>query len=259
MTAIKIHPIPAFTDNYIWLCYDELTRDAWVVDPGDAAPVIAALQQYDLQLKGILITHHHHDHTGGVNHLQNHYKNLRIIGSHRSHHTFITERAKDGDNLHCAPLQLKAMEIPGHTLDHVALYNSDLVFCGDTLFSFGCGRIFEGTPEQMHQSLNKLRQLPDRTQIYCGHEYTLANLYFAQQVEPNNLMIDDKINAIKKLREITLPSLPSNMKIEKQLNPFLRCDQPTIIEAVENYHQKKLNNPTDVFRILREWKNTFKK
>src|SRR3982751_4994158 len=169
---MNILPISAFHDNYIWLLYDEITHEAWVVDPGDAKPVIKTLEKYHLYLKGILITHHHHDHTGGVKALIEHAENISIFGSPHSPISFITHPVKEGDEINSSFFKLTVIEIPGHTLDHIAFYNSDLLFCGDTLFSFGCGRIFEGTPAQMYHSLHKLFQLPDNTFLYCGHEYT---------------------------------------------------------------------------------------
>jgi hydroxyacylglutathione hydrolase len=253
--ASKIIPIPAFNDNYIWLYHNNLTKEAWVVDPGDAEPVINALEQYQLKLAGILLTHHHADHSGGILELTRHYKGITVIGSHHSAIPFITHHVKESDTVSCSPFTFSVFEIPGHTLDHIAFYNNEVLFCGDTLFSIGCGKIFEGTPEQMYQSLNKLMQLPDNTNMYCGHEYTLANLYFAQHVEPNNSLISDKIVAIKEYLKTNNASLPSTLLTEKQLNPFLRCHQPSIINAVRHHFNKDLNSPIEVFALLREWKN----
>jgi hydroxyacylglutathione hydrolase len=254
MNKIKILPLPAFNDNYIWLLYDEITHDAWAVDPGDATPVIKTLKQYDLHLKGILVTHHHHDHTDGIASLLKYTTD--IFGSHISAIPHITHPVKEGDQINSSFFKLTVTEIPGHTLDHIAFHNEDIIFCGDTLFSMGCGKVFEGTPAQMYHSLNKLSQLSEQASIYCGHEYTLANLAFAQMVEPSNTDLSDKINAIKTQRAAGLPSLPAPLSIEKKLNPFLRCDQPSIISAVETHYHKKLNNPVDVFSHLRAWKNT---
>ncbi|MBV8802060.1 MAG: hydroxyacylglutathione hydrolase [Gammaproteobacteria bacterium] len=255
MNSYKIKPIPAFKDNYIWLIFDEDTKAAWVVDPGDAKPVINILEQNNLNLKGVLLTHHHHDHTDGVSSLLDYSKNISIYGSHLSSISSITHPVKEGDVINSEFFKLTVMEIPGHTLDHIAFYNSHILFCGDTLFSFGCGRIFEGTPDQMYHSLNKLVTLRDETLIYCGHEYTLANLQFAQYIEPGNPLITEKINWVKTLYEKNFSSLPSTLHIEKALNPFLRCDQPSIISATESYSKKKLNNSVEVFSYLRQWKN----
>jgi hydroxyacylglutathione hydrolase len=255
MTLINILPLPAFQDNYIWLLYDEITRNAWVVDPGDPRPVITTLKEYNLNLMGILITHHHQDHTGGIDELRKYQKNIAVFGSAKSPIKTITHHVKEGDRVDCSSLKLSVLEIPGHTLDHIAFYNSDMLFCGDTLFSAGCGKIFEGTAAQMLHSLNKITQLPENTAIYCGHEYTLANLQFAHFIEPNNELIIQKIAEVKLLREKNKPTLPSFLSTEKRLNPFLRCDQIAIIEAVQTYCHKTLNNAVEIFATLREWKN----
>jgi hydroxyacylglutathione hydrolase len=255
MNVLKVQHIPAFKDNFIWLLFDELTRAAWVVDPGEAITVLKILEQNNFHLKGVLITHHHHDHTDGVRTLLEYNKNIPIYGSYQSPLSFITHPVKEGSEVNGGFFKLTVKEIPGHTLDHIAFYNSNILFCGDTLFSFGCGKIFEGTPAQMYHSLNKLVQLPEDILIYCGHEYTLANLQFAQHVEPHNLLITEKIKLIKALYEKNIPSLPGTLRTEKALNPFLRCDQKSIIIAVESYSKQKLNNPIEVFAKLRQWKN----
>lgn len=257
MTSMNIFPISAFNDNYVWLLYEKMSREAWVVDPGDAAPVIKTLKDHHLNLKGILITHHHWDHSGGIDALLHYQKNIPVFGSVKSPLNTITHRVKEGDEIDCSFMNLSVLEIPGHTLDHIAFYNSDMLFCGDTLFSFGCGKIFEGTPSQMYHSLQKIVQLPETTAIYCGHEYTLANLQFAHFIEPNNESIIYKLEEVKALREVNKPTLPSFLFVEKQLNPFLRCNEPSIIETVEKYCHKTLNDPVDVFAYLREWKNAF--
>lgn len=182
----KIFPILAFKDNYIWAWQDDMRKTAWVVDPGDAAPVVDYLAREGLALAGILLTHHHHDHTGGIQELLKHWPYTQIIGSHNSPIKEITQRVGEGDEVDCRRFQFKVIEIPGHTLDHIAYVNEETLFCGDTLFSAGCGRVFEGTPAQMYHSLTKLLSLPNDIQVYCGHEYTEANLNFARLVEPNN-------------------------------------------------------------------------
>jgi hydroxyacylglutathione hydrolase len=257
MTSIDIFSISAFNDNYIWVLYDENKRDAWIVDPGDAAPVIKTLKDLHLNLKGILITHHHWDHSGGIDALLHYQKNISVFGSVKSPINTITHRLKENDEIDCASIKLTVLEIPGHTLDHIAFYNANMLFCGDTLFSFGCGKIFEGTPSQMYHSLQKIVQLPETTAIYCGHEYTLANLQFAHFIEPNNESIIYKLEEVKSLREANKPTLPSFLFAEKQLNPFLRCNQPSIIETVEKHRHKTLNDPVEIFANLREWKNAF--
>jgi len=254
---MKIFPILAFKDNYIWVFYHENTKHAWLVDPGEAAPALHALEKHNLILKGIFITHHHYDHSGGLATLVDQKPQVKVYGGMKSPLVFVSHHVKEGDEIACGDIIFKAMEIPGHTLDHTAFYNEKMVFCGDTLFSYGCGKIFEGTPELMYHSLRKLVNLSDDTKIYCGHEYTLANLKFAQHVEPHNGKIAEKMQEIASLREKNIPSLPSFLKDEKLLNPFLRCSDESIIKAVENYAQKKLQDPLQVFAKLREWKNHF--
>lgn len=256
MTIHLIKPLCAFNDNYIWLLPNTANQTAWVVDPGDAGPVIAALNEGQLALEGILITHHHHDHSGGVRDLIKQWPDVRVIGSHKSTLDFVTERVSQGMMLQCGAHRLTVLEIPGHTLDHLAFYNAEMLFCGDTLFSAGCGRVFEGTYSEMYQSLNQLAELPDTIKIYCGHEYTSANCQFAAQVEPHNPWIQKKILEVAALRANHLPTLPSCLADEKHINPFLRCEQPDVVRAAEHYWGRRLDNPVDVFTCLREWKNT---
>lgn len=253
----SIIPIPAFKDNYIWMFF-AAAKKVWVVDPGDAQPVMQALKQNDVDLAGILITHHHHDHSGGVAELLSHWKNIQVVGSQVSRVSSITHPVESSAEVICGSVRLRALAIPGHTLDHMAFYNNEILFCGDTLFSVGCGRIFEGTPEQMYNSLTKLRALPTTIKIYCGHEYTLANLQFAQHVEPNNPHIAEKTRLVKKLLAENKPTLPAILQEEKLLNPFLRCDVPDVVHAAEQYANKTLKTPVEVFACLREWKNNFK-
>lgn len=251
----KIIPIRALKDNYIWLFFDEETQEAWVVDPGDASPVEQILNQLNLSLSGMLITHHHYDHSGGVKSLLLNWPKATVISSHKSPLGFITQSVREGNLVQCGKRQFKVLEIPGHTLDHIAFVSEDILFCGDTLFSVGCGKVFEGTPEQMYYSLNKLSQLSQTTKIFCGHEYTLANLKFAQLVEPHNPNIINKINEVMLLHEENQPTLPALLHLEKLTNPFLRCEEMTVKHAAEHYAEKKLNHPVQVFATLRAWKN----
>ena len=253
-----IIPISALTDNYIWMLIDDAGKTAWVVDPGDARPVIKALNQYDLNLAGILITHHHADHCAGVPSLLQYAADIPVFGSHKSPNPSISHPLKDGDEIVSTAFQFKVIEIPGHTLDHIAYYGNQCLFSGDTLFSAGCGRVFEGTPQMMRDSLDKLEQLDGETALYCGHEYTLANLLFAQHVEPNNRDIQKKIEEVKLKVSEGKPTLPSLLSEEKSINPFLRCRVPDIIYAVEKYAGKKLDSAVEVFAYLREWKNNFR-
>ena len=254
---LKIIPIPALKDNYIWLVVNHHLRQAIAIDPGDASPVLRFLKKYDLTLVGILATHKHADHTAGITQLLNAYPHIAVY-AHPIENILVTTHPIQQDDMIAIdkwPLTFKVIHIPGHTLGHVAFYAKPILFSGDTLFGAGCGRIFEGTAEEMLASLNKLTALPDETLIYCGHEYTLANLNFALQVEPDNKDIRERIKLIEKLRLNNKPSLPSTMGSEKITNPFLRCTQKSIIEKVQIYANRKLPNTVDVFRELREWKN----
>lgn len=255
--TLSISPIRAFSDNYIWCLHDD--TQAMVVDPGDAKPVIAFCEQQNLTLKTILITHHHHDHTGGIKALCEHYDELTVIGPRGSHIQGLTKTVSQGDSVHLTHFDchFTVMELPGHTLDHIAFYGHGLVFCGDTLFSAGCGRLFEGTPSQMHHSLNKLKRLPPSTKIYCTHEYTLANCQFANAVEASNQALDSFIQWAKGVREKDIPTLPTDLKTQLAINPFLRCTEPEVIASASQFAQGELASEIDVFTQLRKWKDVF--
>jgi len=254
---LKILPISAFKDNYIWAIIDQ-NNHLCVVDPGDAKPVIKFIDDNQLTLDTILITHHHHDHIGGVAELAEKYQPT-IFGFENSNVANITYTVVDGDSIQLDKFNLTftILEIPGHTLDHIAYYSPGILFCGDTLFSAGCGRVFEGTNEQMLNSLHSLANLPDDTMVYCAHEYTLSNLKFAQAVDPNNKLMLDYMEKVKKIRENNHPTLPSELKLEKEVNPFLRVSEPAVKMAAEQHVGYPLNTSVDVFTALREWKNTF--
>ena len=265
---LNISPISAFSDNYIWLLYDEDSREAFVVDPGDAAPVEAALKEMQLSLTGILITHHHWDHTGGIDELLNAYPNIPVYGPTNEKITQINNRLVDTQTilLDMFDLTLSVMTVPGHTLDHIAYYWSNtehatqpsgILIAGDTIFAGGCGRMFEGTPEMFLQSLNKITQLPDDTVLYCSHEYTLANLAFAQAVEPNNSDITQRLIRERHKREQQIPTLPSSIGLELATNPFVRCQQPAVINSANSKSGQTQTTPADVFAVLRAWKNDF--
>ena len=219
---INIKPLKAYTDNYIWLL--ESNEEVSVVDPGDAKPVLDYLNKTNKNLKDILITHHHFDHTAGVPELENIISGS-IYGPQNSY-KLIQEEVTQGHTLSSLGIKFEVIEVPGHTLDHIAFYNEEnnILFCGDTLFAGGCGRVFEGTFDQMFESLNKLKQLPDSTQIYCGHEYTKNNLLFSIKVEPENNDLIMRNSGIDNLIMTNGSSLPSSIELEKKTNPFLRCD-----------------------------------
>lgn len=253
---LEIKPIPAFNDNYIWLIQQMGNNQAWVVDPGSAEAVENYIQQYQLQLAGILITHHHHDHTGGVAELKQKYS-ISAYGAAVTNCTdYVLQQEDVVDILGC---QFKAISVPGHTLDHLAFYNAEqgILFSGDTLFFAGCGRLFEGTAAQMHESLNKLAKLPDETLVYCTHEYTEANLQFAVAVEPDNPHVLQAIQRVAKLRAEGQPSLPTTIGAEKCHNPFFRSQQPALIGAATERAGSLVIDPTDVFATIRQWKDNF--
>jgi hydroxyacylglutathione hydrolase len=256
---LEIIPIPALKDNYIWLGVNRELGQVFAVDPGDAAPVLEFLEANNLALAAILVTHKHVDHTGGIADLLAVYPNVPVYAHPVEKVPTATHLVEDGATVELAmwPDGFKVIHIPGHTLGHVAYYAKDVVFSGDTLFGAGCGRVFEGTAEQMLASLKALSTLPDSTRVYCGHEYTLANLRFAAHVEPKNSDIQQRTVDTAKMRDADQPSLPSLMSLELKTNPFLRCDQVNVIAGVEAHVDRSLATTVDVFRELREWKNNF--
>ena len=254
-----IIPVPAFTDNYIWLMTDG--RHAAVVDPGDAAPVLAYLERHGLDLCAIVATHHHNDHVGGnLGLLARH--DVPVFGPARETIPGRTQALREGDSITLPKLgvELSVLDIPGHTAGHVALFGAgeDIVFCGDTLFAAGCGRLFEGTPEQMWSSLSKLAALPPATRVYCGHEYTVANLRFALAVEPGNRDLHDAMARAGELRARGEPTLPSTIGRERATNPFLRAEAPAVRAAAEAHAGRPLAGAVASFAVLRQWKNEFK-
>lgn len=256
---ISIIPIPAFRDNYIWAV--QSGRRAAVVDPGDAAPVLAWLDANGVELTAILATHHHADHIGGVPALLARHA-VPVFGPA---HEDIPRRTNALGEGHCIAvpgidLLLSVYDIPGHTAGHIAYYTEPpdpLVFCGDTLFAAGCGRLFEGTPEQMWSSLSKLAALDPGTRVYCGHEYTLANLRFAAAVEPGSKDIEARTQRERDKRERGLPTLPSTIGAERATNPFLRAALPNVTAAAAARAGRAMKDAVDAFATLREWKNRF--
>ncbi len=256
---LNIYPVRAFKDNYIWVIHNE--KYAVVVDPGDANPVLSYLYNMNLQPVAILNTHHHNDHVGGNAKLLEQYS-IPVYGPENKSVTTITNHLKANDHILFEELSinLNVLEIPGHTLDHIAYYSDteeSILFCGDTLFACGCGRVFEGTAQQMFTSLQQLANLPNDTLVYSAHEYTLSNACFARLVEPENIMLLEREIEIKLLRDKGLPTLPTTIATEKETNPFLRCNYPEIIRNVSNYAGKTLSDPISVFTELRKWKNNF--
>jgi hydroxyacylglutathione hydrolase len=258
---MKLIPLPALNDNYIWMLHNG--QDALVVDPGDAQPVLEALQCEGVQLKGILVTHHHPDHTAGVNLLRQ-TTGAAVFGPARETIPEPLQRLHGGDTVHLLGLKFQVLDVPGHTAGHIAYFcaaavgteASPLLFCGDTLFSGGCGRLFEGTPAQMLASLNQLAALPDPTLVCCTHEYTLSNLKFALEVEPDNLQLAAYQRHCQTLRAQGQATLPSTIAQERQINPFLRSSQPTIMASARRFDATSVDQ-TGVFATLRQWKNQY--
>lgn len=254
---MRVFPIHAFNDNYIWCIVNEDERTCAVVDPGDANPVLDALKTHQLTLTAIFVTHHHFDHTGGIKTLCDSYTQLSVYGSAQEDTAGVNYRLNDGDTavLPGTNMAFKILGIPGHTRGHIAFYTHGSLFCGDTLFTAGCGRVFEGTMEQMYHSLTKLSALPDNTLIYCGHEYTLSNLKFAILVEPDNKEILNRIKITSEQRQNNQATVPAPLALEKKTNPFLRCQCKEVIKAASTHCNQQLTDPVQVFRVLREWKN----
>ena len=259
---MNLLPLPAFSDNYVWMLHDDNT--AIVVDPGAAEPVLEALQQLGVTLKAILVTHHHGDHIGAVETLRKR-RGPVVYGPAREAipEPFVPVQQGTVVQVPAMGLSLRVIDIPGHTAGHVAYYctppdQAPLLFCGDTLFSGGCGRVFEGTPAQMWTSLQTLAALPPETRVCCAHEYTLSNLKFACAVEPQNAVLLHHRAVCEDLRAQQQPTLPSTVALERQINPFLRTSVPAVIEAARSFDPSI--DPTDavaVFAALREWKNNF--
>jgi hydroxyacylglutathione hydrolase len=252
-----ISGIPAFRDNYIWLIQHE--SRAWVVDPGDAEPVLHVLSLQNLQLDGILLTHHHADHIGGVEQLQQHYQNrLTVYGPAVEEIPGCTVGLVGGENLNLLGVPVQVLSVPAHTRGHLAYYAEPLraLFCGDALFGAGCGRLFEGSPSDLLHAMTLIRVLPSDTQIYCAHEYTMMNLGFAQAVEPDNSEITQRVSDTQRLRDSGLPSVPSTLALECATNPFLRWDQSVVMASAKT-QESDVASDVDVIRVLREWRNRF--
>jgi hydroxyacylglutathione hydrolase len=250
-----VHSLTAFNDNYIWLI--EQPQHIWVVDPGDANPVLAWLAQHQRVLSGILITHHHADHIGGVAALLAHYPEAQVFAPATLQKIPVTGRLKDGDQLQLGPAHLKVMATPGHTLDHLCFIGQEALFCGDTLFTGGCGRVFEGTVDQMAQSLAKIKTLPAHLLVYCGHEYSLANLNFAIRVEPNNEKLIERRKTVNQAYINQQIIAPTNLQLEFDTNPFLRTDAADVAAVITERLNQGIQ-PVSIgqqFACLRSWKD----
>jgi hydroxyacylglutathione hydrolase len=257
MNQLSVFPVRAFEDNYIWVLRQG--SNAAVVDPGDEEPVLDYLRAEKLRLTAILNTHHHTDHVGGNDELLRHFP-VPVYGPHDARIPGVSRALREGERftLDGFGIEFSVLEIPGHTRSHIAFYGGGMLFSGDTLFACGCGRLFEGTPQQMHDSLAKLAALPDAIRVYCGHEYTLANIRFARAAEAANPLLAQWEQAASALRARDEPTLPSTIGAEKAANPFLRCDQPGVIAAASQHAGKPLNDPVSVLGAIRDWKNNFR-
>jgi len=255
--------INAFNDNYIWAISNQKTNKVALVDPGDALVCIAYIQKNNAILSDILITHHHKDHVGGIKELLEYAKSknwpVTVYGPANENIKQLDVTLKENDTISLTELncQFTVLDLPGHTKGHIAYHNDKVLFCGDTLFSGGCGRLFEGTAKQMHHSLAKLSNLPADTLIYCAHEYTQANLAFALTVEPNNSELHNYVEQVNKKRQQNQATIPSNIAQELQINPFLRCHEPSIKQAAQAYSKRDQACESDVFSVIRAWKDNF--
>ena len=250
-------PLRAFRDNYIWVLHDPQKRRVCVIDPGDADPVLRFLQQEDLELTAILATHHHADHVGGIARLVREHP-VPVYGPAKEQIPELTHPLSEGDKvrLEAQGLELEVLEVPGHTAGHIAYVGHGMLFCGDTLFAAGCGRIFEGTTEQMYDSLCRLADFDNKTRVYCAHEYTEKNLRFATTVEPDNMAVWERYTQIRTMRGNDEITIPSTIGIELETNPFLRPDIATVKRLAEQHSGRQLNSRLETFAAVRAWKDS---
>jgi hydroxyacylglutathione hydrolase len=255
MRPPDLQALPAFADNYIWVLRDDAGR-ALVVDPGEAAPVLDALGGGPPP-HAVLLTHHHPDHVGGVAGLRARWPDVAVFAPADERIALVTTRVDDGDEVNAGPWRFRVLAVPGHTRSHVAFHGEGLLFCGDTLFSLGSGRLFEGTPAQMLASLRRLAALPDDTAVCCGHEYTLANGAFALAVEPDNAALQQRMHDARTARDAGLPTLPVALASERACNPFLRSETPAVRAAIAAHLGRAPRDDADAFGVLRAWKDEF--
>lgn len=258
-SPFTVTPLPAFDDNYIWCIESAQSNSFIVVDPGDAQVVISHGLKIQKSVSAILVTHHHADHTGGIEALLEHFPDIPVYGPANSPFQGISNTLQQSNTVKVFGADFDVLEIPGHTLDHIAYYNDQLglLFCGDTLFLAGCGRVFEGTPEQMHNSLSKIMALPATTKAYPTHEYSLANLDFAMAVDGNNKALQKVQQECLDKRALDQVTLPTSLGQEANINPFVRTHDEAVIKSAQNYMNHALNQPSEVFAALRSWKNRF--
>lgn len=254
---LEIRPIRSLADNYIWVLYRSNDESAAVVDPGSSAPVLDFLEEKQLSLSSILITHTHWDHINGIEELLQRFPDAKVFGPEGSKTPGLTDPVREDDRLLLKELgvELQVIEIPGHTVEHVAYLGEGALFCGDTIFSCGCGRVFSGTFDQLADSITRLSSLPPETQMFCTHEYTVDNIGFAKWVDPENADLLDRDEETMALVERGEPTLPSTIGEELKCNPFMRLHDAVVVAAAEQHAGRKLGGYREVFRELRTWKD----
>ncbi|RKF17377.1 hydroxyacylglutathione hydrolase [Alginatibacterium sediminis] len=254
---MQVIQIPAFNDNYIWLIKASNSQQCIVVDPGDAQPVLERIKSLELELCGVLLTHHHNDHHGGIPRLLEEYPQAKVYGLTKPQYSFDCESISELEQIEVIGLKFDVLHFSGHTVDHIGFMIENNLFCGDTLFSAGCGRLLGGSAKQLFESLKIISALPSHTRIYCAHEYTLDNLRFAHKIEPHNPDLTAYIARVSKLRHQGLPTIPSTLDLELKVNPFLRTDSPELQATVQMHCKRAINDELEFFTELRRWKDDF--